>query len=54
MIRMGGEPEALHRQGRGYPLATLSSREDHSGPDSMRGVEVAMDPEAANGRGKCS
>ncbi|KAG0559862.1 hypothetical protein KC19_10G135200 [Ceratodon purpureus] len=50
MIRMGGEPEALHRQGRGYPLATLSSREDHSGPDSMRGVEVAMDPEAANGR----
>jgi hypothetical protein len=51
MIRMVGEAEAL-RQSRGYPVATLSSREDHSGPqESLRGVEVAVDPEAANGRG---
>lgn len=50
MIRMVGD-EAL-RQSRAYPVATLSSREDHSGPgDSLRGVEVAVDPEAANARG---
>lgn len=49
MIRMVGEAEAL-RQSRAYPVATLSSREDHSGPESLRGVEVAVDPEAANAR----
>lgn len=51
MIRMVGEAEAL-RQSRAYPVATLSSREDHSGPESLRGVEVAVDPEAANARGQ--
>ena len=51
MIRMVGDAEAL--RSRGYPIATLSSREDHSGgPESLRGVEVAVDPEAANARGK--
>ena len=49
---MAGEAEALRRQGRGYTLATVSSREDHGGPDSVRGVEVAVEPEAANARGE--
>ncbi|XP_024392458.1 uncharacterized protein [Physcomitrium patens] len=47
MLRMVGEAEAV-RQGRNYPIATLSSREDHSGSETFKGVEIAVGPEAAN------
>ncbi|XP_024396708.1 uncharacterized protein [Physcomitrium patens] len=50
MNRMVNEADAL-RQGRGYSMVTLSSPDDHNGgPESSRGVEVAMDPEVANAR----
>lgn len=50
MIRMVGDAEALRT--RGYPLATLSSREDHSGGgEGLRGVEVAVDTDSVNARG---
>ncbi|KAG0609667.1 hypothetical protein M758_7G005000 [Ceratodon purpureus] len=49
MIRMVSDNEAL--RSRSYPTATLSSREEHSGgPETMRGIEVAVDPEVANAR----
>lgn len=52
VIRMVGDAEALRT--RGYPMATLSSREDHSGGgggEGLRGVEVAVDTDSANARG---
>lgn len=50
VIRMVGDAEALRT--RGCPLATLSSREDHSGGgEGLRGVEVAVDTDSVNARG---